>query len=62
MFTTEELELIYMSLLVAGKGRIPNTTIVPEKLESEYEIKARQLAKVVGSLLKTRSLLRTGGQ
>ena len=53
MFTKEQLELIHMSLLIAGKGQIQNTTMIPERLESEYEIKARELARVVSSLLKT---------
>lgn len=52
-FTNEELELIWMSLLIAGKGRIPNTTIIPDAIEPEYEIKARELSRVIRLSIKT---------
>jgi len=52
-FTKEELHLIWISLLCAGNGRIPNTIDRGERVEltNKSQEEARILAQKIGSVL-----------
>ncbi len=52
-FTKEELHLIWISLLCAGNGKIPNTIDRGERVEltNEAQQKAQVLAQKIGSIL-----------